>query len=169
MAIAKTLDIYRAQLDSIPDEQFDAAPGNDGWSFAEVYCHIMQATLGSVLAMERCLHSKKKNTEGGVNILGWLILLTGRFPPVKTRVPEAVAERMPVQKISKEDARNLIIKCRKRLEEVAPRIRNADATVRFKHPRLGMLNAEQWLKSSRIHLQHHLKQLERIRKKFRHV
>jgi len=74
---------------------------------------------------------------------------------------------MPALKISKEEARNLLIKCRKRLDEVTPLIKDALPGARYKHMRLGILNANQWFKFIKIHLQHHFKQLGRIEKKFK--
>jgi len=163
-AIDDALDDYRAQIDEIPDDWFTKTPAEGVWSFAEVYSHIMQATLGSSIAMERCVHNNCEPTTKGLNFLGRLVLFTGRFPPVKVKVPPSVLARNPVVKLSKEEAKNLIIKCRKRLEGAMHMIREASPNVRYKHPRMGMLNAVQWLKFIRIHLQHHLKQLERIRK-----
>jgi hypothetical protein len=49
---------------------------------------------------------------------------------------------MPAKKISKEDAKNLIIKCRKRVETTMPLIPSSSAGNKYKHPRLGMLNAK---------------------------
>jgi len=76
---------------------------------------------------------------------------------------------MPAEKISKEEAEKLLEKCHKRLLMVIPLLNNASKNSRFKHPRLGMLNAEQWFKFIRIHAQHHLKQLDRIDKKIKNV
>ena len=163
-AIDAALDNYRAQIDEIPDEWFTETPAEGAWSFAEVYSHIMQATLGSSIAMERCVHNNCEPTLKGLTFLGRWVLFTGRFPPVKVKVPPSVHAKYPVVKVSKEDAKNLIIKCRKRLEGTMHLIKEAPPNARFKHPRMGMLDAAQWLKFIRIHLQHHLKQLERIRK-----
>ena len=164
-AIDEALDIYRAKLDMISDEQFTETPPGGGWSYAEVYSHIMQATLGSTIALERCTHDNCKPTTKGLNILGKVVMLLGRFP-VKVKVPEKVGAKMPVAKLSKEEAKNLIVKCRKRVDETSPLIKGSSVASRHKHPRLGMLNAAQWFKFIRIHLFHHLKQLERIGKKF---
>jgi len=157
----QVLDNYRSQLDIIPDDEFDITPKNGGWSCAEVYSHIMQATLMSFIAIDRCTAGAKP-TKSGLNFWGRYVLLLQRFPPVKTKAPEKVSSKMPVTKISKEEAKNLIVKCRKRLEDAFPSIHNVPLKNRSKHPRLGMLNAPQWLKFIRIHLQHHLKQLSRI-------
>jgi hypothetical protein len=160
------LDEYRRQLDSIPDGQFDVTPPQGGWSFAEVYSHIMQATIGGSIMLERCTHKTTKPAKGGINWLGRYVLLTGLFPPVKTKIPDAVASRIAPQKISKEEAKNLIVKCHQRMEDMAVLMRENTSARRAQHPRMGMLNASQWFKFIRIHLQHHLKQLERIRKQF---
>jgi hypothetical protein len=165
-AIDTALDEYRAQLDTIPDEQFTETPPGGGWSYAEVYSHILSATLGSSIALERCTHDNCPPTKQGLTILGRLMMFTGRFPPVKVKVPDAIAAKMPVNKISKEEAKNLLIKCRRRIDDTAPLIMDSSPNSRYKHARLGMLNARQWFKFIRVHAQHHLKQLDRIKNKF---
>lgn len=162
--IETALNAYRTQLDTIPEDLFTASPKNGGWSFAEVYSHILRATLGSSIALERCVNNTCHPTTKKLTLLGRLMMFTGRFPPVRVKVPKAVEAKMPARKISKEEAKNLIIKCRKRVEEIMPLINNALPQSRHKHPRLGMLNAKQWVKFIRVHLLHHLKQLDRIKK-----
>jgi hypothetical protein len=162
-AIYTALDNYRTWLDTIPDEQFTETPKGGGWSYAEVYSHILQATLGSTIALERCTHDNCNPTTKGLTFLGRFMMFTGSFPPVRVKVPAAIAVKMPASKISKEDAKNLLIKCHKRMEETSPLIKDSSPASRHKHPRLGMLNAKQWFKFIRIHLQHHLKQLDRIK------
>lgn len=164
--ILAALDEYRAQLDLIPDERWDTMPPGGGWSCAEVYSHILQATLGASIAAEKCTQSTCKPTTKGPTIFGRILLLIGKFPPVKVKVPQTAPDRLSVSKISREDARNLLIKCRKRIDTIAPLIYKASKNCRTSHPRLGMLNAEQWFKFIRIHLFHHLKQLQRIENKF---
>jgi hypothetical protein len=131
-----------------------------------VYSHILTATLGSSVALERCTHNTCPPTTKGLTLLGRLMMFTGRFPPVKVKMPQALAEKTPVNKISKEEAKNLLVKCRKRIDDTTPLVKNSSPGPRYKHPRLGMLNAMQWYKFIRIHLKHHLDQLERIEKKF---
>jgi hypothetical protein len=166
-AIDDALDNYRAQLDTIPDEQFTESPRGGGWSYAEVYSHILQATLGSFIGLERSANDNCPPTKKGLNFVGKLVMFTGSFPPVRMKVPQAVAARMPVSKISKEEAKNLLVKCRKRIDDIMPVLKDSPPDSRYKHPRLGMLNAKQWFKFIRIHLQHHIKQLGRIEKKFK--
>jgi len=162
IAIEAALDTYRAQLDHIPDEAFDLTPTSGGWSYAEVYDHIMKSTIGASIALEKSTQSSCVPTNKKPTLLGRLLLLFGRFPPVKIKVPESMADKIGPAKITKEDARNLIIKCRRRIDTVMPLIAQSKNNCRVNHPRMGMLNARQWLKFIRVHLQHHLKQLRRI-------
>lgn len=164
-AIEAALDAYRAKLDSIPDELFNKTPLDGGWSCAEVYSHILQSTIGASVAAEKCTQNTCKPTPKGTSWLGKFLLLFGRFPVAKVKTPEAIAAAIPATQISKEDARNLLVKCRHRIEHIMPLVFDAPADQRIGHPRFGMMNARQWFKFIRIHLQHHLKQLERIEKK----
>jgi hypothetical protein len=164
-AIEEALDIYRSRLDTIPDDQFDTTPPGGGWSYAEVYSHILQASLNSSIALEKCTLSSCRPTSKGRTLIGLFVLTFNRFPPFKVKVPKAVAAIIPAKKISKEETRNLIVKCRKRIDAVAPLIQGSSSYNRYKHARLGMLNAHQWFKFILIHSRHHLKQLDRIEKK----
>jgi hypothetical protein len=163
--INTALDNYRARLDTIPDELFTVTPPGGGWSYSEVYSHILKATLGSSISLERCANGNCEPTSIGLTFWGKLMMFTGRFPPVKVKVPKTLSEKMTADKISKEDAKNLLIRCRKRIDSTMPLIKNSSPYSRNKHPRLGMLNAQQWFKFIRIHASHHLKQLSRIQKK----
>jgi len=157
-AIEAALDNYRAQLDTIPDELFTLSPPGGGWSFAEVYSHILQATLGASVALERCTHNNYSTSSKGPNLFGRLAMLLGRLP-LRTKASAALTAKMPAAKISKEDAKTLILKCRRRLDDIIPLVKGASPDARYKHPRLGMLNAAQWLKFIRMHLQHHIKKV----------
>lgn len=163
-AIEAAFDEYRQWLDRIPDEQFEATPPGGGWSYAEVYSHILQADRSSFMAVDQCINGNGR--DGRVTLVGRYTLLTGKLPPVRTQVPKEAGAASQAKKINKEEARNLLIKCRKRLAEVMARIEKAPKHSRIHHPRMGMLNAGQWLKFIRIHSEHHLHQLQRIENKF---
>ena len=164
-AIEAVLDEYRNRLDAISDEEFELSPPGGGWSRAEVYSHIMQATIGSSIALEKCTNGTCVPTAKGRNLIGLFVFTFGVFPG-RVKVPPAILERSPVKKISIEDARNLIIKSRKRIDTVAKLLFDSKPQNRIGHPRLGMLNARQWFKFILIHLKHHIRQLDRIEKKF---
>jgi len=162
--INAALDEYRHWLDEIPDEEFTETPPIGGWSYAEVYSHIMQANLGSSIAAEKCCRKTGVITNKGMNWKGKLVFLLGSFPPGKRKAPASLDAI--TKKISKEDARNLIIKLRKRVDEIVHLAAHAPTDSKIAHPGLGMLTAPQWLKFIRIHTRHHLKQLNNIQKSF---
>jgi hypothetical protein len=162
--VENALAEYRRRIDQIPDNQFNATPPGGGWSYAEVYSHILQANLGSFTAIEKCTNGTAKIDNKGLNWLARLIFLTGRFPPFKIKAPKQI-ESM-VANIGKEEARNLLIKTKTRMEQLLPAINKSSTFSKIKHPRLGLLNAKQWFRFIGVHTRHHLKQLERIDKKF---
>jgi hypothetical protein len=164
-AIDDALNDYRDELDVIPDELFAETPPGGGWSFAEVYSHILQSTLGSTIAAERCINGTCEPTKKGLTLVGRMLLLFKRFP-IRIKTPATEAAKMKVAKITKEEAKNLLMKCHRRVNEIAPRIKDAAPRSRYKHSRFGMLNAGQWFSFMLIHLQHHLKQLNRIKREF---
>src|ERR1700710_588317 len=108
-AIDAALDEYREQLDAIPDDLFTVTPPGGGWSFSEVYSHILKATLGSSISLERCAHGNCEPTKEGLTFLGRVMMFPGRFPPVRIKMPETLTAKMPAEKITKEEARNLLI------------------------------------------------------------
>jgi hypothetical protein len=162
-AIDAALDDYRSQLDVIPDDLFDATPPKGGWSISEVYSHILQATIGSTIAAERCANGTCEPTKEGINLIGRFALFFDYMPRVKATDEGA---KIPVKKLTKEEARNLIIKCRTRIDTITPKVEDAKPFSRFKHSRLGMLNAQQWFRFILVHLNHHLKQIKRVKNKF---
>jgi hypothetical protein len=70
-----------------------------------------------------------------------------------------------VKKISREEAKTLILKFKLRLQDISPLVNSADPHQKVKHPRLGLLNAKQWFRFIEIHSIHHTRQLNRIQKK----
>ncbi|WP_158828715.1 DinB family protein [Mucilaginibacter lacusdianchii] len=166
-AINTALDVYRQRLDEISEDQFTETPPDGGWSYAEVYSHILQADLGSSIAAEKCCNKTGVCTDKGLNWKGRMVFLLGSIPPGKRQAPPEVARL--TKKISKEEARNLIVRLRKRVDEIMPLVSHAPSNYKISHPGLGMLNAGQWMKFLRMHTQHHIKQLDRIKKSFPQV
>lgn len=157
------VDAYKAKLSSYPDEIFQRSPPINGWSYSEVYSHIFDSSLLSLIALENS--AKGKGEDKPTHFVVKLILLLGSLPPAKKyKVPKRLAER--VKKISKTEAMDFILEFEKTLVDAYPLVANANEKCKTKHPRLGYLNAKQWLRFIEIHLKHHLKQLVRIEKSF---
>ncbi len=158
-SILSSLNTYQQFLNTIDDELFAQTPGEDIWSYAEVYAHVIRANFSSLVAIEKCIHNKTSEA-GSISLLGKMILFFGRFPPVKIKVPESIAKQ--ATKISREEARNELVRLKQKIESVVPKLQRCGNSGKIKHPRLGMLDACQWLRFIDIHSTHHLKQLGRI-------
>ncbi|MXV51679.1 hypothetical protein GS399_11910 [Pedobacter sp. HMF7647] len=159
--IVETSDDFLNFLKKISDEDFQKTPADGVWSYSEVYSHIFDLNLMSLMPIERCIRSHKTVT-GTTKLAARLVFLFGRFPPVKLKAPENLGAE--IKKMSKEEASNLVIDFKHKLEAVVPLIKKAPANQRVQHPRLGPLTAVQWLRFIEIHTKHHYKQLLRIQK-----
>ncbi len=163
-ALLQSLKFYEEFLKTVNEEVFLTTPSINGWSYAEVYSHILGANLMSFIALEKCLN---KTAEIKTRKPDWrvrLILFLGKFPPGKLKAPGVIADL--VKKITKEEASNQLIRIRKKIEELNVNFKNFDANYKMKHPRLGYLDAKDWLRFMVIHTKHHEKQINRIAKSF---
>jgi hypothetical protein len=162
-AIKETCKSYLDKLDGVEEDRFQCTPPVGGWSYSEVYDHIFDLSLLSLDTMRDAIQGKgeKKPTAFVVK----LILFFGMFPPAKRfKVPSRLDGR--VRKINKAEARVWVAKFLAQLEADYATLGHADPAIKMKHPRLGYLNASEWLRFIQIHLNHHLKQLKRIEKSF---
>jgi nucleotide-binding universal stress UspA family protein len=165
-AILAEMVKYDKLLEAVDEDSFQRTPAENVWSYAEVFSHVLQANLGSLYAIDKCLLQTATLSPGRSNLVSWLILSTGRFPPiVKLKVPARIASQ--IKKTGKDEARQLMDKFQSRLEEIHARIDSADPDYKFEHPRLGLLNAIEWYRFVEIHTRHHEKQLQRIKSMLR--
>nr|MBC7613111.1 DinB family protein [Pseudopedobacter sp.] len=160
--IKSSIKFYEEFLKTVSEEAFVKNPAQGIWSYSEVYSHILSANHMSLIALEKCLN---KTTEIKARKPHWkvrLILFFGRFPPGKFKAPAQIAAT--VKKISIEEASNLIIKFKKKLDTLLTDFKKFDPKYKVKHPRLGFLDAKSWLRFIFIHTKHHQKQITRISK-----
>ncbi|WP_407428403.1 DinB family protein [Arcticibacter sp.] len=161
-SIKDALASYLAWLKEIDEEDFVKPPPLGGWSYSEVFCHVIQVNVRSMLAVERCIYARSGHRSSGPNLMARLILYMGKFPPVKIKAHPKVSSIVKI--VSKEEAKNdMLVFCNK-IQDLLPKLTKVPLHQRTRHARLGMLNCEEWLKFIDIHTRHHLKQLERIRK-----
>ena len=158
------MENYSAMLETLSEEEFQQTPPGEGWSYSEVYSHVLQSNLGSLIAAEKCINGTAERSSGGIHWLAGLILFAGIFPPGRIKAPARIAAM--VKKTSREEARNLIVRFHSRLRQVAPAIPKASPDRKVMHPRLGLLSAAQWFRFMQIHTRHHEKQLRRISRAF---
>ena len=164
-SILKTTAAYEQALQETDAANFEAQPAIGGWTSSEVYCHIFDSSLLSLMAINECISGRGKKTRPTAFLVK-LILFVGILPPgVKYKVPPKLALR--IKKIDIPTANELISDFNLKLKQTKFNLKNADPRVKTKHPVLGYLNATQWLKFTEIHLKHHLKQLSRIKNSLR--
>ncbi|MBC7655354.1 MAG: DinB family protein [Oligoflexus sp.] len=163
-ALLQSLKFYAEFLKTVNEDIFLTTPPIDGWSYSEVYSHILSANLMSFIALEKCLNKTAEIKSRKADWRVRLILFLGRFPLGKLKAPATIADL--VKKITKEEASNQVIRIRKKIEELNVNFKNFDANYKMKHPRLGYLDAKQWLRFMVIHTKHHEKQIKRIAESF---
>jgi len=163
-SLHQIVSAYKSRLSQYDDQIFETTPPIGGWSYSEVYAHIFDASLLSLIALDGCVKGKGEIRKTHIAVK--FILFFGSFPPAqKYKVPKRLEDR--IKKITKTEALDFILEFEKSLEMVYPGIAVADKTIKTKHPRLGYLNAKQWFRFIEIHLKHHLKQLLRIEESFK--
>ena len=164
-SILKITAAYEQFLRELNDRDFQSQPLMGGWSYSEVYCHIFDASLLSLGSAKACINGEgksKKPTPFATKI----VLFAGMLPPGRRyKVPQQIANR--VKKIDLATAKQFISDFIVELAKTYDRVSATDGKMKTKHPVLGYLNAEQWLKFTEIHLKHHLKQLTRIKNSLR--
>lgn len=160
-SLSRAAEDYEKLLQGISEEVFTQSPLGGGWSYSETFSHIFQSNLASLIAIEKCFLGTGIINRNRTHWRVWAILFFGRFPPGKLKAPERIASM--VKLISREEAANLIVKFRSRLADVQTKVLKADPHQKIKHPRLGLLNARQWLRFIEVHTVHHTHQLRRIK------
>ncbi|WP_276345758.1 DinB family protein [Daejeonella sp. JGW-45] len=159
-SLVAAVEKYEKLLAEVSEETFTRTPPDGSWSYSETFSHIFQSNLVSLIAVEKCFLGTGVFCEKRLSFGIWAILFIGRLPPGKYKAPDRLASM--VKKISKEDAANLIVKFRSRLADLKGKANKADRYQAVKHPRLGLLNAKQWIRFIEIHTIHHTRQLKRI-------
>ena len=163
-SIIKIVNAYQAKLQTKGEEEFVLTPAIGGWSYSEVYSHIFDSSLLSLLALNNCIigEGEAKPT----HLITRMILFFGMLPPGKKyKVPKRLVGR--VKKINLMAAQQFITDFELQLLKLHQSVNQANPKIKVKHPRLGYLNAKQWLRFIEIHLKHHLKQLIRIENRFK--
>jgi hypothetical protein len=161
-SINKIIAAYKAKLAPMEDK-FTVTPSIGGWSYSEVYSHIFDASLLSLIALQNA--AKGEGEKRATHFAVKLILFFGALPPGKKYVvPNRLKDR--VKKINLMAAHQFITDFELQLAKIFPLLKEADLSTKVKHPRMGYLNAKQWLRFIEIHLKHHLKQINRIEKSF---
>lgn len=163
-ALKKLAAAYQEKLNQIPEALFQTTPAIGGWSYSEVYSHIIDLSILTLEEVKECINGEGEKDKPTAFLVK-LLLFFGSLPPaVKYKVPKKLAAR--VHKITKAEASALITHFLAALDIVYPGLDQADLSIKTRHPRMGYFNAKQWFRFVEIHLKHHYKQLLRIEKSF---
>ena len=154
---------YSYKLNSFNEESFQFKYDVNTWSSAEVYAHIITANKLSLKGMLKAQLGEATEDSSPLSWSARLIIFTGRIPKGR-KVPELFIKRTPKF--------NSITEAKNALDELEYELNNLwdnrnlwSKTQKIKHPALGLLNNNQWMKFMFIHSKHHLKQLKRIKQK----
>jgi len=163
----KTARLWLVSLNDYTEEQFARKP-EEPWSIGQVYFHLVVGTERFHLrACRKCLEHRAEVMEGGKTMPGKIVFLFGSFPPAKIRVPPS-DDYTPKQPLSRAEMREGLLKLIETMRTLAPQIAHASPVQKWKHPALGMLNAEEWYRLIEMHFRHHLRQKKRLDKFLAH-
>lgn len=158
--LVHTMEEYRRRLSVYSEDSFLKKTNSEKWSPAEVYAHILSANRLSVRGMKKAAEGHGTEDNSPTQWNAKLIFLLGKLPKGR-KVPEVVQKRTP-QYHSIADAKEALEAFFTELAEVWQSRTKWSKTQKMKHPALGMLNNNQWIKFMKIHSKHHLRQLDRI-------
>lgn len=159
--IKASVDNYQQLLNSVAETEFQRTPAPGVWSYAEVYAHIFRSNLLMRPVIEKCASGQAIENKETLKIPYRLVLYFRRYPPtMKFKVPPKLEHL--VEKISKAQAQELIDQFSKDLPELISMAEKASPYQKVKHPRMGLLNAAQWMMFTELHTKHHARQLRRV-------
>lgn len=159
----KTARFWLVSLNDYTEEQFARQPAGQ-WSIGQVYYHLVVGTEKLHLrACQKCLEHRAELLEGGKTLPGKIVFGLGSFLPAKIHVPPS-DDYTPKQPQSRAAMREGLLKLIEAMRALAPQIDHASPVQKWKHPALGMLNAEEWYRLIEMHFRHHLRQKARLDK-----
>lgn len=145
-----------ALIEAWPDEAlFAVHPEVSGWSAAQHLYHVFKANGSMMKAIQSIRRGSPPVTdEGGVNKAGAFVMARGRMARGVAQAPERV---LPLDAPQRDDLRDSLARSRRAYDEVASLLPDLTSYPgRLPHPFLGLLNAAEWLRTARIHSDHHL-------------
>ncbi len=153
-----------AGLKACTAPQLEQSPGPNQWSIVEVIQHINRSEYLSFRYIERQLDDPSKAKKTGLpNAFRSRALNTVLWSPFKWKAPGLVSKFE--EEYTYDEMVALWNLTRTNLEKTLNAIPNELLKhTLFKHPYAGHLNVYQMLNFMHYHLQHHVKQINRIKK-----
>ena len=164
--IKESVESYLQKLLTIDAKVWNAKPANAGWSFTQMYDHLLSAHYGMFARMIKGCASQAYGDDGGeMNEHGEKIFAFNSLPPIEIKVPEGFNAKQPEvldQLVAKERLEKLLVE----LDGLKNVVDGATNSYKIKHPLLGPLNAQQWYNMCDMHWRHHFRQLHKLEKEF---
>lgn len=137
------------------------APEVSHWSVGEHLEHCALAVNRTAQGFEIALMTGPQAVPGGPSLAAKIILWTGFIPRGKGKAPKAVEPK----KLDADALHTALEKERNKLRELKPKIPGLIAAGwKLPHPIFGPLTPLQWLRFTEIHIRHHVKVIDDIRK-----
>jgi uncharacterized damage-inducible protein DinB len=153
---------FLASLQALTAEQLDFRVKPEAWTVVQVGHHVVQVEQRTADAIKkhRGMRSGKRRLHHRLgNLLLWLVFKTG------LRVKNPVPEVAPDADVDLAQLLEAWERARTDLEEVLSEVKERGLQyAAFKHPVGGPLTVEQALDFLVMHLDHHLRQIERIQR-----
>ncbi|MFC0213367.1 GyrI-like domain-containing protein [Paenibacillus chartarius] len=155
---------YVRELEAYSPEQLTRKPGEDEWSLGQMLMHLINSALRMQLAsVDACRAGGSGSEQGQRTEIAEKMFRMGSFPPEPIRVPPS-PQYTPRQPESKEELESGLRHVLQRMKELEEIVADIPLTHTAPHPRLGALNAMEWLRLVEMHYRHHLLQLERLKR-----
>lgn len=155
----KLVNIYN----SMSTEQLHFKPQPESWNLLQVMRHLVTAERQSLILIQRRITKRMELPKAGLGAsIRYLILNLALYLPVKYKAPKIaeVKEEVPDFEKMKQEWANIRAEMK---ELIAGTDQEILLSAVYIHPRAGLLNMNQALGFMITHIDHHLKQVERIR------
>lgn len=150
------------ELTQRPEALLRQPPPSGGWSILQVVSHLVEAETGTLGYMRKKSAPATQLPRAGVSCEIRSLLLTAALrSPFRFRVPKPIAQNPELHSRdeSLEQWHRVRSEWRFFLGEFPQPLENRQI---FRHPVAGRMNLDQTLRFLRDHLEHHLRQVERI-------
>ena len=150
-------------VSSFTNQELNRKPNEDSWSICEVFSHLIFSEDRSVIYINKKIQGAANNNKAGfsqqikTNLLKFILAL-----PFKYKAPKVVST-FPVfnslEDIQKEwNNKRIVIE--QIINETSEEVLHQQI---FKHPSIGKISMLQFLEFLESHIEHHAKQIERIK------
>lgn len=152
------IDTWINAINKLDFQQLCFQPDDSSWSIGQICVHLLNDTSWFLEQVKICLSNNDNANETMISFAKKMFDVNS-FPNEKLANP---ANANMAQPINKEALMQSFINLKKEINHIAIQIENTTSKGKTQHPGFGYFNATEWLQFATMHLNHHLKQKERI-------